>query len=739
MAEPLNLVEDEDRDTTRSPDAVKGLDEETAKAVLRHMLEEASNYDQTELAPARALATNAYNARPYGDEVEGRSQMVDSSVRDTIQGMLPSLLRVFVNHDGVVEYVARTPAGTAAAKQATECVRYTFMEENPGYQILYSTFKDALLHKLGIVTWEWQDTTIADAARLTGLTEDGVKALADNPDITYKILGFEEQDGQKLYTCDVSYVKADGRVKVDPVPPEEFLASRNARSLDHAAVVARRRIVRVSDLVAMGHDLETLSDHWGDDAAVSQGIDEIARRDGIVTMGTGTDTADPSTRPIIYTVAYPYMDLDGDGEAELHRFECVGPNFHVISQQPVSHRPFALFIPDPEPHTLRGRCPADDTMDLQRLKTKIWRATLDSLALHLNPRTVIVEGQVSVADVLNAEVGAIIRERTPGATRELVHDFVGRDAFEMLGYVDEQRENRTGQSKAAMGLDADALQSSTKQAVAATLAKAQEKQELIVRTFAETGMTDLFRGLLRCYAEHQQQQKIIRLLGQYVPIAPDVWQTEMDVRIKVGLGVGLTEEKLAALREIAAKQESILQLLGPTQNPLVTLEQYSNTLRRLTVLAGFNDPNEFFNAVDQKALDAKAAQAAQQPPPPSPDMIVAQAQAQKVQAEIQAKQQDTALKQQELALQARDLEMTDARERHKTDIDAYLKAKELEAKYEIDAHAAALKHANDREKNHLNQKPPTRKRQVKLERGPDGRVASMTSTEEPITEGTQES
>jgi hypothetical protein len=184
------------------------------------------------------------------------------------------------------------------------------------------------------------------------------------------------------------------------------------------------------------------------------------------------------------------------------------------------------------------------------------------LAQSIHPRTAIVEGQVNIDDVLNNETGAIIRMRAPGMVQAFSSPFVGQAAFPMLDYMDQMREDRTGMSKAAMGLDPDALQSTTKAAVAATVSASSQRLELQARILAE-GMKKLFKGILYLMTTHQDKPRMVRLRNEWVQIDPRAWDASMDVNVNIGLGNGDNNEKLAALNLIMQKQEQIMAQFGP--------------------------------------------------------------------------------------------------------------------------------------------------------------------------------
>jgi len=467
----------------------------------------------------------------------------------------------------------------------------------------------------------------------------------------------------QIYNVELRREYKSGKVAVEAVPPEEFLIDRRARSVEDATLVAHRRMMRVSDLVALGYSEEEVSQETGI-YELDTNDEYIARNPYAESYGPGGTQDD---KRVLYVEAYMRVDYDRDGIAELRKICTIGGGYKVVMNQPCSHAPFALFCPDPEPHALIGLSIFDMTADLQRIKSAVMRNMLDSLSLAIHPRVGVVEGQVNMDDVLNTEVGGIIRQRAPGMVQPFSVPFVGQAAFPMLEYLDSVRETRTGMSKAAMGLDAGALQSTTRAAVAATVSASQQHLEMIARIFAETGMRALFKGILKLVVENQERPRVVRLRNQWVPIDPRSWDADMDVEIDVALGGGTEEQKVAVLTSVAQKQEQILQMMGP-QNPLVTPQQYRNTLARLVEASGYKNVDEFF-------LDPAMQPPPPPPPPPPPDpaMILAQVEQQKIMADIQNKQAELELKRQQMLLE-------DDRARDKQEAEMMLRAYEIQLK-----------------------------------------------------------
>ena len=354
-----------------------------------------------------------------------------------------------------------------------------------------------------------------------------------------------------------------------------------------------------------------------------------------------------SMRDVLVTEAYIKADYDGDGIAELRRVVALGSGFEIVENDTFDHIPFACLSPILMPHRLVGRSLAELIMDIQMIKSTVMRQLLDNIYLTNNVRVAAVEGQVNIDDLLNSRAGGIVRVRQPNALQPLQPQLIGQNAFSLLQYLDDLKEQRTGLSKASMGLDADSLQSTTATAVAAQMSAAQGKIEMIARVFAETGVKDLFQLILTLCLHHGKKDQMIRLNNKFVPIDPSNWKHEYDITVNVGLGSGQTNEKMAFLNMIAQKQEQILLQTG-VENPLVSMQQYRNTLAELAGMAGFKDASRFFKNPEDTPPQP------QQPPPPTEAELKMQFEQQKLQAELELQKQK---QEAELALKREELQM----------------------------------------------------------------------------------
>lgn len=678
------------------------MSEETLQGVISAEINDAISFIDDDIGGNRALATEYYYGDPFGDEEEGRSQVVSMDVRDTVQGILPSLMRIFFGPERIVEFAPQGPEDVQGAEQATDYIDFIMKRDNPGFKILHSAFKDALVRKCGIVKYWWDESVEVRAESFSMLDEQSMMLLTQDPDVEisavreYPVPGTEPMNEAQaimtpppmMYDVEIKRRIKSGKVKIEALPPEEFLIDRRAKSIDEATFVGHRTMKTVSDLVAMGYDYDEMVDVAGNGNDFDNN-QEYTARNPFAVISTANN-GDPSSKSVLYIEGYLKVDFDGDGIAEMRRICTVGTGNKVVRNEIVDERQFADFCPDPEPHTFFGMCPADVVMDIQRIKSNVQRGILDSLAQSIHPRTAIVEGQANLEDVLNTEVGAVIRMRAPGMVQPFTTPFVGQAAFPMLDYLDDIKQTRTGISKAAAGLDADALQSTTKAAVSATVNAAHQHIEMIARIFAETGLRKLFTGILKLVVENQDRARMVRLRNTFVPIDPRSWDSKMDVVVNVGVGDGTIEDRINILNQVAMRQEMLIEKTGPN-NPVVSIPQYTNTLTKMLQLAGIKDSQNYFNQLpaDFQLPEPPA-------PKPTPEEMLAQVQAQAIQADIQKKAA-------ELQLDREKALLADDRERDRIEQDGILRRYELELKYGVQIQSAEINAAMNKDRELIRQ------------------------------------
>lgn len=556
---------------------------------------------------------------------EGNSQVVSTDIRDSIESILPTLIRIFTSTDKAVEFDSVGPEDEEATSQATAACNYVFYKQNNGFLILYTWLKDALLQKNGIVKYYWESGEKNKKEKYEGLDDIELQFLISKPNV--QVLEHEAVNGGHNVLIQVN--DSFEKICIVNVPPEEFLitARQNSVSLQDCSFVAHRSKKTLSDLREMGFDVN--DDIWGDDQ-VEYSSEYIARRRNEDNFVNYDENSDPASRHVWVSECYVRVDYDGDGITELRKVIKAGSRILKykdgrVANQETDHIPFAAYTPMILPHRFFGLSIADILFDIQDQKSVIWRKMLDSLYLSVNPRIAVHENMVNLDDLLTSRAGGVVRMKgPPGAVwAPLETRFVGQQAFPMVEYMDSVKENRSGVTRYNQGSDSDSL-NKTAHGINAIMNASQQRIELMARIFAETGLKELFKGILHMLTKYSSKEMMFRMRNKYVHMDPRAWDEQWDMTINVGLGTGNKDQTLAHLSAIGNAQK---ELLIGGKSHMVTDKNIYNTFSKLVENSGFH-PEEFITNPDTVP-----------PPPqqPSPEQIKAQAEMQIKQLEIQQK------------------------------------------------------------------------------------------------------
>ena len=441
-----------------------------------------------------------------------------------------------------------------------------------------------------------------------------------------------------VFSVKIARTEMMGELCVESVPPEELFVNRDAKTMQDAYVVAHRTEMRAGDVIAMGFDPEIITELDGYSSGSDMTDAEKFTRTGYDDDLDDENTQDPTMRMIVITEAYMRIDIDGSGVPVLHKFLCGGTKYKLLDFEPCDEVPLVKLEVDPEPHSFYGNSVAEMLCEDQDAATAILRGILDNVALSNSPRLAFQEGSVNIEDLMNNEIGGLVRMRQPGAIQDLSVPFTAGQTLTALNYMDKMVEQKTGVTQ-NIALNPDMLQSTTKAAVTASVEAAAGQVEVMVRNLAD-GLKDLFRLMLRIVHKNVDEERMVRLNGMFVPVDPRVWDTSMDVSVNVGLGTGREDERVAALQQALQLQTQIYQQYGP-MNGLVSLTNIRNTLTDMLATAGVRNSDRYFAPINQE-IEAQMLQMQQQQQAqlaqnqPDPNAAYLQAEAMKAQGKMQS-------------------------------------------------------------------------------------------------------
>jgi hypothetical protein len=672
--------------------------------IIGQEINNAMGYMGGNLSSQRKKSLEYYMGEPLGTEIDGRSQVVSTDVADTVETILPNLLKIFTASDQTVKCEPVKAEDVALAEQATNYINYIFNKDNNGFSILYTWFKDALIEKNGIVKVYWDESEKVEQETYENLNDQEYQILLDNDDV--EVVSEEQFVDEKtkqeleqikelalaqgqdvgdiptpyLHNCIIKRTSSSGKVKIENIPPEEFLIQRSAKSIEDADFVAHRVLKTRSELIQMGFDRDIIENLPTQNNITFN--DERLARFSDIDESPLNDAPDESTQDIEIYECYVKCDMDGDGIAELRKVIVAGSEAStILENMPCDFIPFCSLTPVPMPHRFYGRSVSELVEDVQLVKSTVMRQLLDNMYLTNNNRVAIMDGMVNLDDLLTSRPGGVVRTKQPPSQVMLPmqNQTISQQAFPLLEYLDTVRETRTGVTRYSQGLDADAL-NKTATGVNTLMSQSQMRMELIARVFAETGIKDLFRRIFELTVKYQNKERVVELNNKFVAVSPTEWKNRYNISINVGLGAGSKDQQIVMLNNILQKQLQAFQLQGNKEYPMVTLKNIYNSLAKIIEEAGLkNVENYFVNPDEGKELV--------QPSPPPPPTPIEKIEFTRIASEEKRKVA-------ELELEARKLKAETA----EAILGFETKIKEMELKYNTQLDAAKIKADADIEK-----------------------------------------
>ena len=648
------------------------MTEDQIISILNRELRASSGYIGGEIVTRRRKSLEYYLGKPFGNEQEGRSQVVSTDVSDTVESLMPSLMKIFTAGDNIFHCEPAGPEDEKVAKQASDYINHVFYKENRGFSAIYTAFKDALVQKNGILKVYWDDSEKTSREEYKRLTDDEYNLLIADKEVSVNEHKeyeeeFEDDNGKvidKVKFHDVVIYKTQmyGQVKIDPIPPEEFLIERRAKSIDSANFVCHRVNMTRHALIEMGYDPEIVNNLPTGDAEYYLEDRQVRYQD--TDFSAPQDRGDKSTDEVLIHECYVRLDLNGDGKSELHKICMAGTgSYRILGMDEIDSIPFVSMTPIIMPHRFYGRSVSELIEDIQLIKSTVMRQMLDNMYLTNNNRIAIQDGQVAMDDLLTNRPGGIVRTKQPPANvmQVMTAQPITEQASGLLAYLDSVREARSGVTKTAQGLQADALNVDTATGMNQVLNQSQMRMELIARTFAETGVKDLGIKIFELLCKYQQKEKLVRIRGEFVPMTPFEWRDRVNLSVKVGLGTGSKEQQLILLNAILQRQLQAIQLQQNVYGPVVNLKNIYSTLQKLVENAGLGSVEPFF--MDPEVGAAQMPQLPPKPPTEFEKVSLAQVQGENQRAildsEVQMKKLESGLRQKllDFELQVKEMEL----------------------------------------------------------------------------------
>lgn len=654
--------------------------------------EERRSYDAV-LADDRSAAIDFYNGLPYGDEEEGRSQVVTRDVAETVDYMTVSLVRTMVSSDKVVEFEC---SDKAIAEQATLAVSRTFFQGQRGYQFIHDWAKAGLLEKASVAKCcvvkqppkRVQEEVSVD--ELTAAQEAGLDIIeaepADEMGSVFKVTVLQPQPPKFL-----DYV----------VPNEQYSFAQDATDLDEDCVYSGfHEEVTLSKLASEGFVTDDLAD-W----TITRPENTVLAQSRNVNKSMVPIDRKGANRKVVRHEEYSRYDLNGDGIAELLLTHRVGNKILTradtgeLAIEVVDEQPGVSWCPFPMSGSIIGQSLADKVMDIQLISSVTMRQVLDGFYFANNPSTFVHEdaiGDNTIDDLLTVRPGAIKRWKGAVQPQVVTGSADIGSGINLMELLRGDKESRTGITRLNQGIDADAL-NKTASGTAMMQAQGQQIEEYIARNFAES----FARLMLKKYRLMRKYGEPFDMVvdGEVVKVDPQTWPDDMQVAVRVGLGTGRKDQRIAYRMQLLEIAQAAVQ--GGSR--IFDDSTLYNNLKGLVADMSLGSARDLL--IDPESLGPPEEK-------PDPEMAKAQADAMMQAEKLKAQQVDAeaknmlALQKQEadldLARQKLEYDLAAAREksaleadlaRDKAETEAQLAIKKIDMEYQL----ALIRIANERE------------------------------------------
>ena len=622
-------------------------------AIIEQQERTALGYYTGEIASEQAKALDYYFNRMDRDE-EGYSQAQSSDVWDVVEGMTPQILKPFVSSDEIMTFIPENAEDVEGAEQETDYINYVVTQKNNIFEQLVMWVKTGLLQKNGIVKYWWDKSKQTITETYDGLGDDEfallLQEVQSNPDI--KIVGYSTNEVEILGQLEPSHdvklkiTQNKGEAKYCVIPPEEFLISRDAMSPDpkKAYFVEHKQKLTLSKIREMGYEVTDMDINL--DAGSSAFSLQAQARYNTEELDIGyTNSMDDSMQETMFREVFMLVDFDGDGIAELRKICIAGKR--ILSNEEVDDIPFCAWTPYIQPFKFYGRCPADEVIEIQDIKTTLIRQNLNNIYTVNNNRTFISD-KVNVDDMINNALAGVIRV-DKGVDQIGSHVYtapiqpLGAIIQPQIDYWDTAKENRTGFTRYNQGMDADSL-NKTLGGIRIIQENSNQKSELIARGFAETGLKQLMLGIHKLTKQHASKPEVVRLRNKWITVDPRQWKTRYDMRVSVGLGNSDKQQQMQGVQMLLASQREVATL------GLVEPVNVYNALAKQAEVLGFKDYQKYYTDPSQPKEEAP-----QQDPMTLPENIFKM-------KELEIKSREVDIKEQDMIMKDKD---RDHDERHK--------------------------------------------------------------------------
>jgi len=616
-------------------------------ATLENMINAADSYSESEIGEQRDKGHKYYYGMPLGNERTGRSQHVSMDVFDATESVKSMLMETFSADRDICRFDPQTAEDFMPAKMATALTNYIFYRENKGSKILHDVIHDALVAKTGIVKRYYKSLYEYDEETFEGVDEASFNQIVSDPDVTITeyaeelqaVQAADPQTGEVIEASQVTYSgellrKIDkSKICIEVIPPEDFLITPRATDEEDADFCSHRTSRTRGELLAEGYDaalvakLDEDKDLKGDGRLGRDSVDGFRHDD---------DNSESQDRQYV-TVYESYLKKYRPDLQKCVVLKVLHSRRHLLDVEIVSEKPFRYFTPFPLPHRFHGMSLADVLFDIQKTQSSLKRGVVDhtfmtntsrfiaNLSLVKNPR-----------DLLQNKVGAVIDVNSPNpenVVRPLPMPNLSGTVFQAIENLETEKEARSGMSRMARGMDSTVVSKQNSSDLITQFMNASNRRIMVMaRNLAENFLKPLMHDIYRLAVEYENQDKMIQLDGQFVPVNPAL----LGDRTEMTVAVALTPEEQAqeAQMLLALDSQFTMNPSDPTLGGMYGVQQRHALISRAYELLNIKNGASFLFDPNSQEFQQQQQMMAQQ----QEEAAAKQAEIEKFQAGMTARQ-----------------------------------------------------------------------------------------------------
>lgn len=584
----------------------KAVGKDELVALVERAIKTSVGYYDSKLSRERKDILDYYNAILPKPLHSGNSKYVSQDVYDSVESLKAVLLETFASGNQIVKFAPQTEEDLEMARIATDYCDYVVFRQNDGFKVFSDVIQDGLLARVGVAKVYWEECKETIEEEFENLTADEVDILIasnDYEDIEIKA----NDDNPELFEGTVTRKVDKSQVRIDTIPPEEFLITPQAKSIAAAPFIAHRTRKTYSELIEEGYDkklVETISAN--DDSELTMNPEVLARFEGVGADRLNLNgQVQEQTRQVIVYECYMHLDMDGTGEAKLWKVTKCGSV--ILDYERVDNKPFVAYVPLPIPHSFYGSNYASKAVPTQNARTTLVRGILDHTLITNNPRMMVVKGALTnPKELIENRIGGLVNVTRPDGIAPIPQPGLNPFVFQTIQLLDDDKEEATGVSKLSQGLNKDAVSKQNSQAMVENLVSlSQQREKIMARNFAYQFVKELYLEVYRLVVANESKEKVVQLAGNFIRVFPSEWDERTDVTVEMKLGYG--EQEADSQKFLAYHQ---MMSMDPAMAPMYNPKNKYNVVRTILDKNGIKNINDFITPPEQV-----------QPPQPDPMAI----------------------------------------------------------------------------------------------------------------------